>query len=99
MPEMRINYHKGELIPIKMEDEECAPFVEIFQCALGAFPIKYLGVPLHHDKLRRDDLYHLVDCLHSKMTVWGGKLLSSTATRELGKSMLVSIIHIYMILF
>jgi hypothetical protein len=53
----RINYHKSELIPINLLDtEECSPFVDIFGCVLVSFPIKYLGVPLHHDKLKREDL-------------------------------------------
>jgi hypothetical protein len=49
---MRINYHKSELIPINVEVEECTTFLETFGCVLGSFPIKYLGIPLHYDKLK-----------------------------------------------
>jgi hypothetical protein len=65
---MRINYHKSELIPINVDIEECAPFIETFGCVLGSFRIKYLGIPLHYDKLRRQDLQPLVDALLGRMT-------------------------------
>jgi hypothetical protein len=35
--------------------------VEIFGCLVGAFLIKYLGVPLHYNKLRREDLQTLIE--------------------------------------
>jgi hypothetical protein len=50
---MRINFHKSELIPINIEIEELQPFIEIIQCEVGAFPFKYLGIPLHYDRPRR----------------------------------------------
>ena len=53
---MRINYTKSELIPIGLTDEEIVSFSNIMGCTVGAFPIKYLGIPLHYDKLRREDI-------------------------------------------
>lgn len=35
----------------------------IFGCHVGAFPIKYLGVPSHHDRLSREDLQPLLDII------------------------------------
>jgi hypothetical protein len=51
---MKINYNKSELIPLALDADRIVFFVEIFGCALGNFPIKYLGIPLHYDKLRRE---------------------------------------------
>jgi hypothetical protein len=65
---------------------------------LGFFPIKYLGVPLHHDKLKREDLQPLVDALLGRMTGWRGKLMSSAAKGELVKSVLARI-PIYLLSF
>ena len=62
------NYHKSELVRINMEQSECEKFVEIFQCALGQFPMKYLGLLLHFDKLRREDLQPLVDNILKRMS-------------------------------
>jgi hypothetical protein len=48
MSGMRVNYHKSELVPINLEDEgEIQQFVKKIGCPVGAFPIKYLGIPLH----------------------------------------------------
>ena len=54
---MRINYSKSEIIPINMDDQELADFLSILVCNKGNFPIKYLGIPLHYDKLRRERGY------------------------------------------
>jgi hypothetical protein len=49
------------MIPINISDEEAQKIARIFSCPIGDFPIKYLGVPRHHDKLRREDIQPLVD--------------------------------------
>jgi hypothetical protein len=58
---MRINYHKIDLTSINLEEDECNEYSQIFCCKLESFPFKYLGVPLHHDKLRREDIQPIVD--------------------------------------
>jgi hypothetical protein len=72
---MGINFHKSELIPINIESEELLPFIEIFQCKEGSFPVKYLGIPLHFDRL----------------TGWRARLLSLAAKRILIQACLSSI--------
>jgi hypothetical protein len=50
---MRVNYHKGEIVPINLEhEEEVRTFACVFWCPVGSFPITYLGIPLHHNKLK-----------------------------------------------
>jgi hypothetical protein len=49
------------LIPINIESEELLSFIEFFRCKEGAFPVKYLGIPLHFDKLKREDLQPLIE--------------------------------------
>jgi hypothetical protein len=95
---MKINYHKSELMAINLTSEEIKPFLEIFQCVAGKFPMKYLGVPLHFEKLRREDLQPLIDSLLSRMAGWRGKLLSSEAKRILIQTCLASI-PIYLLSF
>src|SRR3954466_6577998 len=60
---MRINYHKSELIPINMTETDARPFLDIFECIMGNFPVKYLGIPLHFEKLKREDLQPLIENL------------------------------------
>jgi hypothetical protein len=53
MSDMRINYHKSELIPINIQDlEEVKHCASIFGCPKVAFPIKYLGAHIHFHTLK-----------------------------------------------
>jgi hypothetical protein len=56
MSGMRINFHKCDLIAINVEEEEAQTIAQSLCCRLGEFPMKYLGVPLHYKKLRKEDL-------------------------------------------
>jgi hypothetical protein len=91
MSGMRINYTKSELVPMNLEEQEIVGIVEIFGCPVGAFPIKYLGVPLHYQKLRREVLQPLVDKILKKIAGWKGKLLSHAGRVMLIKTCLSSI--------
>jgi hypothetical protein len=95
---MRVNFHKSELIPINMDVTETQPFLDIFQCVMGRFPVKYLGIRLHHDRLRRDDLQPLIENILKRITGWRGKLLSSAAKKILIQAYLASI-PIYLLSF
>jgi hypothetical protein len=53
--------------------------------------MQYLGVPLHHSKLKREDIQHVVDKILRKATGWRGKLLNHDAKLELVRSVLASI--------
>jgi hypothetical protein len=88
---MRISYHKSELIGINLDSSEISPFLEILQCVEGHFPIKYLGLPLHFEKLKREELQPLIDSLLKQMAGWRGKLLSLEARRLLIQIVLASI--------
>jgi hypothetical protein len=93
---MKINYHKSELMAINMEPLEVVPFLNIFQCVAKQFPVKYLGLPLYFNKLKREDLQPLVDNLLSRMAGWRGKILSTEAKIILIQTILSSI-PIYML--
>jgi hypothetical protein len=88
---MRINYHKSELVPLNLSEEQVHLAAHIFSCPIGSFPIKYLGVPLHFDNLKREDLQPLVDMIMNKIASWRGKLLSQAERVMLIKTCLASI--------
>lgn len=73
---MKINYTKSELIPVGLDADQTAPFLTAFGCTEGTFPIKYLGIPLHYDKLKKEDIQPLVDKIIKMIAGWRGKLLS-----------------------
>ena len=68
---MRINFHKCDLIPINVDEEQARLVAEALSCKLGKFPLKYLGVPLHHSKLRKENLQPLVDKILKQAGVGG----------------------------
>jgi hypothetical protein len=86
---MKINYHKSDLTPINLE--EAYTFAKVFCCKVGAFPFRYLGVPLHHEKLSREDIQPMVDKVIGRIPGCKGRLLSYNARLTLLKACLASI--------
>jgi hypothetical protein len=99
MSGMRINYHKSELILVNIENRDVVNrWAEIFGCPVGAFPIKYLGIPLHYTKLSREDPQPLVDKIIKRIAGWRGKLLSRAGRIILIKTCLAGI-PVYLLSF
>jgi hypothetical protein len=88
---IKINYHKSDLTPVNLEGEEIHDYARIFCCKVGSFPFKYLGVPLHYEKLRREDIQPVVDKVNNRILRWKGRLLSYKARLILLKTCLASI--------
>jgi hypothetical protein len=57
---MRINFHKSEFIPMKLDESDIHNITHVLACPIGSFPVKYLGIPLHYDKLKREDVQPLM---------------------------------------
>jgi hypothetical protein len=95
---MRINYHKSEIVPLNIGEEISKRVSRLFTCPLRNFPIKYLGVPLSLEKLKREDIQPLVDKILKRVARWRGKLLSQAARLTLVKTCLASI-PIYLLSF
>jgi hypothetical protein len=73
-------------------DENDAQFIaQSLSCKIGEFPMQYLGVPVHHSKLKRDDIQHVVDKILKRAAGWRGKLINDAAKLELVRSVLASI--------
>lgn len=60
--------------------------------------MKYLGIPLHFEKLSREDIQPLVDKIIKKVAGWRGKLISLAARAMLIKTCLSSI-PVYLLSF
>ena len=74
-----------------MDDERANEFAKNFCCKKIEFPIKYLGVPLHLTKLRREDLQPVIDKIIKRIAGWKGSLVSYAGRLVLLKSCLASI--------
>jgi hypothetical protein len=96
MSGMRINFHKCDLVPINVDENDAQFIAQTLSCKLGEFSMQYLGVPLHHSKLRREDIQPVVDKILKTTIGWRGKLLNHAAKLELVRSVLASI-HVYLL--
>jgi hypothetical protein len=65
---------------------------------VGALPFKYLGVPLHVEKLRRENLQPVIDKMLKKVLGWRGRLLAYSSRLVLIRSCLASI-PVYLLSF
>jgi hypothetical protein len=89
MSGMIINFHKCD--STTLEDEGAQNVAQTLICALGKFPMKYLGVPLHYNKMRKEDLQPMIDKILKKAARGRGRLLNHAAKLELVRSVLASI--------
>ena len=83
---------------MNVDRETVHRLAHLFTCPIGEFPIKYLGIPLHFDKLRREDIQPLVDKMLQRIAGWRGDLLSYSAKLVLAGACLASI-PIYLLSF
>ena len=56
MSGLKINYQKSEVMGVGISLEEQDRIANIFNCNVGSFPLKYLGLPVSHIKLSSNDL-------------------------------------------
>jgi hypothetical protein len=97
MSGMRINFHKCDLVPINVLEGDAELFAQALSCKLDDFPLQYFGVPLHHSKLRKEDIQPVVDKILKKATGWRGKLLNHAAKLELVRSVVASWYSLYLL--
>jgi hypothetical protein len=95
---MRINFNKSEFIPMNLAEEEIHEISHILNCPVGALPFKYLGVPVHFEKLKREEFQLIVDKLIKRVASWRGRLLAYSSRLTLIKSCLASI-PVYLLSF
>jgi hypothetical protein len=95
---MRINFNKSECIPINLEADQIHEIAHILYCPMGSLPFRYLGVPMHYEKLNREDLQLVLDKLIKRIAGWRGRLLAYSKRLVLIKTCLASI-PVYLLSF
>jgi hypothetical protein len=53
---MKINFIKGKFIPLNLERDQVHEVAHVMCCPIGTLPFKYLGIPIHFEKLKRKDM-------------------------------------------
>jgi mannosylglycoprotein endo-beta-mannosidase len=85
------NTEKSAVYPIRCEGLDLQHIMEAFQCPVGSFPCKYLGLPLHARAIRRVDIQPLIDKMGGKLAAWKGRLLNKAGRLRLVNSVLSSL--------
>jgi hypothetical protein len=76
MAGLKINFHKSEILTINDEQNWASAYADIFNCQVGIFPIKYLGVPVSPSRLHVWDWLPLVEKSAKRLDVWQGGSMS-----------------------
>ena len=100
MTGLKINFSKNEVILINGDHNMNMLYAELFNCQIGTFPLKYLGVPISPSRLHVKDWAMLEEKNEKKLAAWKGKALSIAGRTTLINSSLSnsSIYHMSMYL-
>ena len=58
---LKINFQKSEILCVGGDDDILTTYAAMFNCQIGDFPMKYLGVPVSYSSLRGVDWEFLED--------------------------------------
>jgi len=76
MSGLKINFSKSEIILVNGDNDTQILYAELFNCQVGLFPIKYLGVPMGPGRLHIKDWVPLQEKNLKKLSTWKGSSLS-----------------------
>ena len=90
----KINFSKSEVLLIHGDQDKCLSYADIFNCQVGSFPLKYLGVPVSPSRLHVSDWDNLVEKNTKKLLAWKGNSLSiASRTILINSSLSTSFIY------
>jgi hypothetical protein len=96
---LKINFDESEILMIGGDDNIAIAYAEIFNCQIGLFPIKYLGVPISASRLHVVDWIKLEEKMTKKLDIWRGGSLSIGGRTVLINSSLSSAMIYHMSMF
>lgn len=73
---LKINFNKSEIFMINVEENWGQMYAEIFNCQVGLFPIKYLGVPDSPSRLKVCDWLPLLEKSNKRLDISKGGTMS-----------------------
>jgi hypothetical protein len=76
MSDLKINFNKSEAIMVSHDMNKAAEYADAFNCGIGNWPIKYLGVPGSGSKLHIADWIPLTEKILKRLDGWQGSSLS-----------------------
>ena len=91
MSGLKINFNKSEIIMISKDDQKSVQYSNTFNCAVGTWPIKFLGVPVSSSRITVADWLPLDEKMLKRLDGWKGRALSMGGCLTLLNSSLSSI--------
>src|SRR5438128_8766106 len=95
---LKINFYKSVMICFGYAQDSLETYMDLFDCKQGDLPIKYLGIPIHFNKLRNSDWKLIEERFEKRLSSWKGKHLSIGGRLTLINSVLNSLL-MYMMSF
>ena len=77
--------------PIACSQEELQLVENMLSCTIGAFPFKYLGIPISTRRLRRIEEQFLIDTIAARIPLWKGQLMNTAGRVALTQATLSAI--------
>lgn len=96
---LSISLEKSTVYMAGVEAEEKRRILRNFPFAEGSLPVRYLGLPLMTQAMKRQDYLPLVERIRSKICSWTSRFLSYAGRLQLIKSVLVSIVNFWASVF
>ncbi|RLM84648.1 hypothetical protein C2845_PM04G10450 [Panicum miliaceum] len=91
MSGLKINFEKSEVLMVSQDERKSLSYSDVFNCATGTWPIKYLGVPVSVSRLHVLDWLKLDEKILKRLDGWQGSSLSVGGRLTLINSRLSSI--------
>jgi hypothetical protein len=79
LSDLKINFHKSEVIVMRVDAQEQARVANLPNCQEGAFPFKYLGFLMNDKKHTIADMEPVVATVGGRTEPWQGRFLSYAA--------------------
>lgn len=95
---LTLNRMKTELYTAGLTQAETADFASL-GFTLGSLPVRYLGLPLMHRKLRMSDYSPLLDKLTSCFSCWANRARSYAGRRQLIDSVIYGTVNFWISAF
>ena len=70
MSGLKINFTKSEVILISQDEQKALQYSNLFNCAVGTWPIKYLGVPVSSSRIRVKEWLPLDEKMLKRLDGW-----------------------------
>lgn len=98
MSGLKVNYQKNEIFTVGGDESTLKYYAELFNCDVGSFPIKYLGMPVSYSTLRDSDWEFIVAKYLKRFEAWIGNAASMGGSLTLLDSVVtqISLYHMSM---